>query len=197
MATDSKDFKVKNGLIVAEGGTFGGTVTVAAPTSNTHAATKLYVDDLLAGVGGGALTVSDTPPSNPAEGDLWYNSLEGSTYVYYDSFWVETNSAYIGPTGSAGPEVSSAAVSSDITLEAAYRYFIDTSAARELTLPASPNLGDAIELFDAVGTAATNNVTVLNNSEKINGVLDSAIIDMDEFVVSFIYTGSTYGWRMI
>ena len=99
MATDSKDFKVKNGLIVAEGGTFGGTVTVATPTSNTHAATKLYVDDLLAGVGGGALTVSDTPPSSPAEGDLWYNSTDGSTYVYYDSFWVETTSAYAGPTG--------------------------------------------------------------------------------------------------
>lgn len=100
MATDSKDFKVKNGLVVAEGGTFGGTVTVATPTSNTHATTKLYVDDLLANVGGGgSLTVSDTPPSSPTEGDLWYNSTDGSTYVYYDSFWVESTSAYAGPTG--------------------------------------------------------------------------------------------------
>ena len=99
MATDSKDFKVKNGLVVAEGGTFGGTVTVATPTSNTHATTKLYVDDLLANVGGGSLTVSDTPPSSPTEGDLWYNSTDGSTYVYYDYFWVESTSAYAGPTG--------------------------------------------------------------------------------------------------
>lgn len=99
MATDNKDFKVKNGLVVTEGGTFGGTVSVAAPTSNTHAATKFYVDDLLANVGGGSITVSDTPPANPSEGDLWYNSADGSTYVYYDSFWVETTSAYAGPTG--------------------------------------------------------------------------------------------------
>lgn len=99
MATDNKDFKVKNGLVVTEGGTFGGTVSVAAPTSNTHAATKLYVDDLLSGVGGGSITVSDTPPLNPNEGDLWYNSTDGSTYVYYDSFWVESTSAYAGPTG--------------------------------------------------------------------------------------------------
>ena len=44
MATVNKDFRVKHGIAVAEGGTFGGTVTVATPTENTHAATKLYVD---------------------------------------------------------------------------------------------------------------------------------------------------------
>jgi len=43
MATSDKDFKVKNGLNVALGGTFGGTVTVATPTLSTHAATKGYV----------------------------------------------------------------------------------------------------------------------------------------------------------
>lgn len=99
MATANKDFRVKNGLVVAEGGTFGGTVTVATPTSNTHATTKLYVDNLLAGGGSGSITVSDTAPSSPSEGDLWYNSTDGSTYVYYDSFWVESTSAYAGPTG--------------------------------------------------------------------------------------------------
>lgn len=99
MATVDKDFKVKNGLVVGEGGTFNGTVTVATPTLGTHAATKDYVD-LLAG--GGSLTVSETPPDNPSEGDLWYNSTDGSTYVYYDSFWVENSSAYAGPTGATG-----------------------------------------------------------------------------------------------
>jgi len=44
MATVNKDFRVKHGLNVAEGGTFGSTVTVATPTENTHATTKLYVD---------------------------------------------------------------------------------------------------------------------------------------------------------
>jgi hypothetical protein len=48
MATVDKDFKVKNGLAVANGGTFGGAVTVGAPTLANHAATKTYVDALLA-----------------------------------------------------------------------------------------------------------------------------------------------------
>jgi hypothetical protein len=89
------------------------------------------------------------------------------------------------------------AVSSDVTLATGYRYFVDTSAARTLTLPLTPTLGDEIQLFDSVGTGSTNNVTINNNSEKINGVLDSAIIDIDGFATVFVYTGSTYGWRMI
>lgn len=44
MATENKDFRVKNGLVVANGGAFGGAVSVATPTENSHAATKQYVD---------------------------------------------------------------------------------------------------------------------------------------------------------
>jgi len=32
--------------------------------------------------------VSDTAPSNPKAGDLWYNSAVGKILVYYDGFWV-------------------------------------------------------------------------------------------------------------
>lgn len=35
------------------------------------------------------LRVSDTPPSSPAQGQIWYESDTGKTFVYYDSFWVE------------------------------------------------------------------------------------------------------------
>ena len=36
-----------------------------------------------------SLEVSDTAPSTPIEGDMWYNSANGSTYTYYQSVWVE------------------------------------------------------------------------------------------------------------
>ena len=88
-------------------------------------------------------------------------------------------------------------LSSDTTLVAGYRYFVDTSAARTLTLPAAPAVGDEIQLFDASGTGSTNNVTINNNSNKINGTLDTALIDIDGFATVFVWTGSTYGWRMI
>jgi len=47
MATVEKDFKVKNGLVVTNGGTFGDAVTVGAPTLAGHAATKEYVIELI------------------------------------------------------------------------------------------------------------------------------------------------------
>ena len=50
MATVNKDFKVKHGLNVAEGGTFGQAVVVGTPTENTHAATKAYVDAAVEGL---------------------------------------------------------------------------------------------------------------------------------------------------
>jgi hypothetical protein len=48
LTTSPKDFRVKNGLQVGQGGSFGGAVVVGTPTSDTHAATKAYVD-LVAG----------------------------------------------------------------------------------------------------------------------------------------------------
>jgi hypothetical protein len=85
MATVDKDFKVKNGLVVANGGTFGGTVTVATPTLGTHAATKAYVDSL---TGAPSVPVSDEPPASPSNGDLWYDTVTERLHVYYNSQWL-------------------------------------------------------------------------------------------------------------
>ena len=85
MATVDKDFKVKHGLNVTNGGTFGGTVTVATPTENTHATTKLYVDTV---AGSAGVTVSGTAPESPSNGNLWFDTLTERVHVYYGSQWV-------------------------------------------------------------------------------------------------------------
>ena len=85
MATVNKDFRVKHGIIVADGGTFGSTVTVATPTQNAHAATKLYVDTA---VGSPQVPVSDTQPVSPDNGDLWFDSVTERIHVYYGSQWI-------------------------------------------------------------------------------------------------------------
>jgi hypothetical protein len=82
VATVNRDFKVKHGLDVTQGGTFGGTVTVATPTENTHAATKSYVDSIA------GMVVGATPPTSPANGRLWFDTLTERVHVYYGSEWV-------------------------------------------------------------------------------------------------------------
>jgi len=101
LSTENKDFKVKNGLSVGGSGIFSGTVEVATPTENSHAATKLYVDQNA----GGGVTVSTTPPESPSEGDGWYNSSNGGSYIYYDGFWVETSSGAESSTISANSPI--------------------------------------------------------------------------------------------
>lgn len=86
-------------------------------------------------------------------------------------------------------------ISSDTTLVSGYRYFVNTSSARTLTLPASPSVGDDIVIFDATGTAGTNNITVNSNSGKINGSVQDLILDANGAVATLTYTGSAYGWR--
>ena len=85
MATVNKDFKVKNGLIVTNGGTFGGEVTVATPTVGTSAATKDYVDTA---VSTPTIPVDSTSPVSPSNGDLWFDTLTERVHVYYGSVWV-------------------------------------------------------------------------------------------------------------
>ena len=85
MATVDKDFKVKNGLVVTNGGIFGGTVTVATPTDGTHAATKDYVDSV---TGSPTVPVDDTAPVTPGNGNLWYDTVTERLHVYYNGTWL-------------------------------------------------------------------------------------------------------------
>jgi hypothetical protein len=43
--------------------------------------------------------ISDTAPSGAFAGDIWYNSVEGRSYIYYDSFWVELSPGIKGADG--------------------------------------------------------------------------------------------------
>ena len=79
MATVNKDFRVKHGLNVALGGTFGSAVTVGTPTENAHAATKLYVDSASAG---STMTVASTAPATPSNGQLWFDTVSQHLSIY-------------------------------------------------------------------------------------------------------------------
>jgi hypothetical protein len=85
VSTVNKDFKVKNGLIVGLGGSFGGAVTVGSPTLTNHAVTKEYVDNL---TGSPSIPVSDTPPTSPSNGNLWFDNVTQRVHVYYNNEWL-------------------------------------------------------------------------------------------------------------
>ena len=76
----------------------------------TNLIDSAYVSSRSSGAGGGGASVvsSDTAPSNPSSGDLWYDTTELALYTYYTddsdvSYWVSTQpSGTIGGSGGSG-----------------------------------------------------------------------------------------------
>ena len=164
-----KDFKVKNKLTIAGLTNSSGVLLVEGHTVDSHT-------NLVTQYGGTGTTTS------PNSGEFLYSS-GGTTY---------------SPTSlsSVVPMWQAVSVSSDITLSKSTNYFVDTTSARTLTLPASPSQGDEIHVFDQTGSAATNKITISSNSNKINGSVQDLLIDANNAAVVLIYTGSSYGWRV-
>lgn len=86
MGTVDKDFKVKHGLQVTDGGSFGGPVSASTPTQPSHLATKEYVDSM--GGGGAGVETGPTPPNNPQNGSQWLDTTVEKLKVYLNGEWI-------------------------------------------------------------------------------------------------------------
>jgi hypothetical protein len=74
------------------GGAMSGALTLAAdPSAALGAATKQYVDTTVS-ASQALVTISDTAPSSPAAGRLWFDSVNSRLYIYFtdanSSQWV-------------------------------------------------------------------------------------------------------------
>lgn len=163
-------------LIRVWDGTTWQSVGTALPNALTTDGTQTLTNKTISGANN---TLTNIPNNALTNSSITVN---GSAVSLGGSVTIVT-----GPTSSA--------VSSNITMAANNNYFVDTTAARTLTLPASPTLGDTIVIYDATGTAATNNITIARNGSNINGVADNAIIDVNQASSTFVYTGAAVGWR--
>jgi hypothetical protein len=69
-----------------------------------------------------------------------------------------------------------------------------TSAAFTVTLPASPSVGDYVQIVDYAGTFATNNLTVNPNGLKIQTQTGNRVFNTNRLALTFTYIDSTQGW---
>src|SRR5262249_19640407 len=57
------------------------------------------------------MTVDPLPPSAPVVGDLWYNTVTGAIFLWYDdgtsAQWVTVGPGMVGPPGPPGPSSGS------------------------------------------------------------------------------------------
>lgn len=139
--------------------------------------------------GGSSVTVSDTAPADPSEGDTWFNSELLETYVYYGTTWVLSNA----PVYTTSPSSSS---SGGVTSYDSSGLFPSSNSAGDLAFDKSTKalyIWDSSE-WDRVHTGANESPvwTTTLNSQYILGLDDSATIttsayDPEGFPITYSY----------
>jgi hypothetical protein len=77
-------------------------------------------------------------------------------------------------------------------------YFCDTSsAAFTVTLPANPSIGDIVAIKDWSSTAATNNITIGRNGQKIEGNTTDGLINVHGDAQTLVFSGTSRGWMVV
>ena len=176
------------------GGDEGGELHLAAPTTGTTLSGNVNIDvyqnklrifesgvsnrgayiDLSAAstgvgsnllAGGGGATVSDTAPTSPTDGQVWFDSTTGKSYIYYDSFWVEVGtSSTVLPTLDDLTDVTISAPTSGQLVSYNGSSWVNTANNNGLVYIASKSFSaDSAPFIDNVFTTAYQNYCVVIN----------------------------------
>lgn len=138
--------------------------------------------------GAAVAAVSDTAPSSPSNGQMWFDSSDGSFNIYYND---GTSAQWINAVNNQNDPVFRVKTS-NYTASNRDQIIADTSGGSfTITLPASPIAGTSVTLYDNASWG-TNNLTIARNGSTIEGVADDFVLDVSSIKVEFIYNGSTW-----
>ena len=93
-------------------GIFSGSLVAGSNITINQVGNNFEISSSASG-GSASVTVSDSAPGSPSEGDLWWKSNDGNLYIYYDGYWVISTDITTGLP--AGVVSGSAQITSVIT----------------------------------------------------------------------------------
>lgn len=148
-----------------------------------------YVDTQIANnSGGSSVTVSSTAPSNPSEGDMWWDDEDGLLNVYYDGAWVEASPASSSVAQGAGSGLDADLLdgyeASDFMLSS---YTSSDMVAWDLTTPGLST--GAIHIGAQSSTANAGPAITFGARDASNGTNAQAGI--------YINSDGSYGTKMV
>ena len=136
----------------------------------------------------GGASVSDTAPSTPTSGQLWFDSSDNTINVFYND---GTSSQWVSAVSSQA-DAAFRIKTSNYTASNRDNIIADTSAGSfTITLPASPTAGQYVTIYDNASWGI-NNLTIGRNGSTIESLADDFVIDVSSIKVEFIYNGSTW-----
>ena len=145
-----------------------------------------YTGDI--GVGGASLEVSETAPTNPSQGSLWWNSSNGDLLIYYDDGQIANNqgtsaqwvSAITGGGGFWTLDPATSTISTTYTVSAPTKNFRIDHPLPELRethdlVYTSAEGPSADLLFHGTVQLVNGNasINIDNNSNQTNGTFES------------------------
>lgn len=181
------------------------TVTANATVGNVSATGFFYSNGTaFIGGAGAKLTTSNTAPVSPTIGDMWYDTGTDLLLIYTnfgtESHWLDVTGAAI--TSNANASVGAGGLSSveatgNVTMTNKNRYIVNTAnAAVWLTLPVSAAVGDEVGVVDGTGNSSVNNITVVRNGHKIQGLAEDLTVSTNRAAFTLVYYNTSQGWLL-
>ena len=117
----------------------------------------------------------------------------GQVLIWNGSNWAPGN------TAAAGLNFDSTIKTSDFVAAINTGYFVNTATGvLDVTLPASPSVGDEVHVIDSSNSAATNNITIARGGNPIASSATDLTVAINGAAFRLIYSGSsTFGWVLM
>jgi hypothetical protein len=136
-----------------------------------------------------------TTAERPTGGDLFEGGVRYNTSL---DTWEGYNGTQWTGLGGGNPwSTITSDGSTAVAVAANDRVFVNTTAGPiTITLPASPQTGDQISILDLASTFDTNNCTLNRNGNKIMGLTENLVLNVEDEAIQIVYTGATFGWKL-
>ena len=157
-----------------ETGIFSGSLVAGTNITINQVGDNFEISSSASG-GSASVTVSDSAPGSPSEGDLWWKSNDGNLYIYYDGYWVISTDISTGlPAGvvSGSTQITSIITDSYISASAASSGFGSgggTSDFTQLTNVPSGLVSSSTQVTDGSGIVSGSVLTTLGGTDVVSG----------------------------
>ena len=156
-------------------GVFSGSLVAGSNITINQVGNNFEISSSASG-GSASVTVSDSAPGSPSQGDLWWKSDDGNLYIYYDGYWVISTDITTGlPAGvvSGSAQITSVITDSYISASAASSGFGSggggTSDFTQLTNVPSGLVSGSSQITDGSNIVSGSVLRTLDGTGVVSG----------------------------